>query len=263
MCCCTIILLLPLYNNTAIAILTWFHKNSLVFTGFCYWHTDLVSQKKPSCLDVTWGRNIGKSIHSQVLFISQLVSRHQVLLKSENWFLSGQNWWWSCVSKPQKLDQKNVGKYSFWLLLCTFVYFFQATPRLSEDKVKQCVDPRLKGEYPPKGVAKVDILPPGTCLCVWCFTLIWSSFYWCNPWTLPAACCSGSSMRAIWSRVQAQHEHSCEGAFASPSTKTCTSHRRASPATCELKPVTCDGTLGIYSISTFYESLRVFWIFVL
>lgn len=31
----------------------------------------------------------------------------------------------------------------------------QATPRLSEDKVKQCVDPRLNGEYPPKAVAKV------------------------------------------------------------------------------------------------------------
>ncbi|KAG6524902.1 hypothetical protein ZIOFF_014847 [Zingiber officinale] len=31
----------------------------------------------------------------------------------------------------------------------------QATPRLSEDKVKQCVDPRLKGDYPPKGVAKL------------------------------------------------------------------------------------------------------------
>ncbi|OVA11714.1 Protein kinase domain [Macleaya cordata] len=30
-----------------------------------------------------------------------------------------------------------------------------ATPRLSEDKVKQCVDPKLKGEYPPKGVAKL------------------------------------------------------------------------------------------------------------
>ncbi|PKA55803.1 PTI1-like tyrosine-protein kinase 3 [Apostasia shenzhenica] len=30
-----------------------------------------------------------------------------------------------------------------------------ATPRLSEDKVKQCVDLRLKGEYPPKGVAKL------------------------------------------------------------------------------------------------------------
>ncbi|XP_022960217.1 PTI1-like tyrosine-protein kinase 2 isoform X1 [Cucurbita moschata] len=30
-----------------------------------------------------------------------------------------------------------------------------ATPRLSEDKVKQCVDPRLKGEYPPKGIAKL------------------------------------------------------------------------------------------------------------
>ncbi|KAL5981662.1 cleavage polyadenylation factor subunit pti1 [Asimina triloba] len=30
-----------------------------------------------------------------------------------------------------------------------------ATPRLSEDKVKQCVDTRLNGEYPPKAVAKV------------------------------------------------------------------------------------------------------------
>ncbi|XAR48749.1 Non-specific protein-tyrosine kinase [Bertholletia excelsa] len=30
-----------------------------------------------------------------------------------------------------------------------------ATPRLSEDKVKQCVDPRLKDEYPPKAVAKL------------------------------------------------------------------------------------------------------------
>ncbi|KAK4766979.1 hypothetical protein SAY86_014730 [Trapa natans] len=30
-----------------------------------------------------------------------------------------------------------------------------ATPRLSEDKVKQCVDPRLNGEYPPKGIAKL------------------------------------------------------------------------------------------------------------
>ncbi|KVI08284.1 Protein kinase, ATP binding site-containing protein [Cynara cardunculus var. scolymus] len=31
----------------------------------------------------------------------------------------------------------------------------RATPRLSEDKVKQCVDPKLKGEYPPKAVAKL------------------------------------------------------------------------------------------------------------
>eukprot|EP00250_Pteridium_aquilinum_P015979 c22871_g1_i1 orf=337-1428(+) len=30
-----------------------------------------------------------------------------------------------------------------------------ATPRLSEDKVKQCVDPKIKSEYPPKGVAKM------------------------------------------------------------------------------------------------------------
>ncbi|KAI4302740.1 hypothetical protein MLD38_038451 [Melastoma candidum] len=30
-----------------------------------------------------------------------------------------------------------------------------ATPRLSEDKVHQCVDPRLMGEYPPKAMAKL------------------------------------------------------------------------------------------------------------
>ncbi|KAL9669112.1 hypothetical protein QQ045_006654 [Rhodiola kirilowii] len=30
-----------------------------------------------------------------------------------------------------------------------------ATPKLSEDKVKQCVDTRLEGDYPPKAVAKM------------------------------------------------------------------------------------------------------------
>ncbi|KAK6149239.1 hypothetical protein DH2020_016764 [Rehmannia glutinosa] len=30
-----------------------------------------------------------------------------------------------------------------------------ATPRLSEDKVKQCVDPKLNEEYPPKAIAKM------------------------------------------------------------------------------------------------------------
>ncbi|KAH7513557.1 hypothetical protein FEM48_Zijuj12G0212800 [Ziziphus jujuba var. spinosa] len=30
-----------------------------------------------------------------------------------------------------------------------------ATPKLSEDKVKQCIDARLNGEYPPKAVAKL------------------------------------------------------------------------------------------------------------
>jgi pto-interacting protein 1 len=36
-----------------------------------------------------------------------------------------------------------------------FIGFYQATPKLSEDKVKQCVDVRLKGEYPSKSVAKM------------------------------------------------------------------------------------------------------------
>ncbi|KAL0884537.1 hypothetical protein Bca101_008518 [Brassica carinata] len=34
-------------------------------------------------------------------------------------------------------------------------YYAQATPRLSEDKVKQCIDPKLKADYPPKAVAKL------------------------------------------------------------------------------------------------------------
>jgi len=33
----------------------------------------------------------------------------------------------------------------------------QALPRLSEDRVKQCADPRLEGLYPPKAFAKVRI----------------------------------------------------------------------------------------------------------
>jgi hypothetical protein len=59
--------------------------------------------------------NIHKSIHSQVLFINQLVSRHQVsLTESENLFLSGQEIGDGILSeKPQKLDQKKVGKYTF------------------------------------------------------------------------------------------------------------------------------------------------------
>jgi len=35
----------------------------------------------------------------------------------------------------------------------------QATPKLSEDKVKQCVDARLQGECPLKAVAKVFTSP--------------------------------------------------------------------------------------------------------
>ncbi|VAH76325.1 unnamed protein product [Triticum turgidum subsp. durum] len=34
-----------------------------------------------------------------------------------------------------------------------------ATPRLSEDKVRQCLDPKLGVDYPPKAVAKADFRP--------------------------------------------------------------------------------------------------------
>lgn len=40
------------------------------------------------------------------------------------------------------------------MLLATYA---QATPRLSEDQVKQCIDPKLKADYPPKAVAKVPL----------------------------------------------------------------------------------------------------------
>lgn len=40
-----------------------------------------------------------------------------------------------------------------------FFLCLKATPRLSEDKVKQCVDPKLKSDYPPKAVAKVLTRP--------------------------------------------------------------------------------------------------------
>ena len=35
------------------------------------------------------------------------------------------------------------------------ILWMQATPRLSEDKVKQCIDPKLQEDYPPKAMAKV------------------------------------------------------------------------------------------------------------
>lgn len=46
--------------------------------------------------------------------------------------------------------EKSIGK-----LLTVILEDVQATPRLSEDKVRQCVDTRLGGDYPPKAVAKV------------------------------------------------------------------------------------------------------------
>lgn len=89
-------------------------------------------------------------------------------------------------------------------------YLLQATPRLSEDKVKQCVDPKLKGEYPPKGVAKVSL-----------FLSISNAKYpafWFRIFTADAilfnnaAGSCGSIVRSIWSRVPAKYEHCCEGA---------------------------------------------------
>lgn len=46
----------------------------------------------------------------------------------------------------------------FYFLMYNYFFKLQATPRLSEDKVQQCVDPKLKG-CPPKAVAKVSSSP--------------------------------------------------------------------------------------------------------
>ncbi|KAF7803389.1 pto-interacting protein 1-like [Senna tora] len=37
-------------------------------------------------------------------------------------------------------------------------------PKLSEDKVKQCVDVRLKGDYRPKAVAKMIVVVAALCV---------------------------------------------------------------------------------------------------
>lgn len=53
----------------------------------------------------------------------------------------------------------------------------QATPRLSEDKVKQCVDPKLNNDYPPKAIAKVFVtflLTYSIALKIDVFTILWN-----------------------------------------------------------------------------------------
>ncbi|KAF5950290.1 hypothetical protein HYC85_012283 [Camellia sinensis] len=78
-----------------------------------------------------------------------------------------QRWWTDRYAMTGQLTQKS-DVYSFGVVLLELITGRKpvdhtmprgqqslATPRLSEDKVKQCVDPKLKGEYPPKGVAKL------------------------------------------------------------------------------------------------------------
>ena len=58
---------------------------------------------------------------------------------------------------------------------CNFLNTFQATPKLSEDKVRQCVDARLGADYPPKAVAKVNcggILFYALCVCTGMFIFL-------------------------------------------------------------------------------------------
>lgn len=63
---------------------------------------------------------------------------------------------WVCYFLSQNFDySQNQDKVENLLLS----HYKQATPRLSEDKVKQCVDPKLNNECPPKAIAKVRSYP--------------------------------------------------------------------------------------------------------
>lgn len=71
---------------------------------------------------------------------------------------------WVCILVPPYLHHLSLQRVlvtaTTEALLCSnwTLSNLQATPRLSEDKVKQCVDPKLNNEYPPKAIAKVLIL---------------------------------------------------------------------------------------------------------
>ena len=129
----------------------------------------------------------------------------------------------------------------------------QATPRLSEDKVKQCIDPRLKGEYPPKGVAKVSLSYPlyAVSHCFVVVILMNNGVTDVTPRTLsPAACRGGGSVRAIRSGVQAQHEHRRQGAHSSSAAKSSStsSLRACGPGNRGLMRHT-KGPLGAYCLT--------------
>lgn len=90
----------------------------------------------------------------------------------------------------------------------------QATPKLSENNVNQCVDARLNGEYPLKAAAKVTFSyyhffsREGYNIDVWFWVCLFMTWYGSD------GCCS-CALCAIWGRVQAKHEHSSEGTSAS------------------------------------------------
>jgi hypothetical protein len=89
----------------------------------------------------------------------------------------------------------------------------KATPRLSEDKVKQCVDPKLGEDYPPKAVAKVTrpcslllTLGPSE------HTLVSQDSRFFFPVSVGSG---GGVVRAVRVRFPAEHDHRGEGVAAS------------------------------------------------
>ena len=179
-----------------------------------------------------------------------------------------------------------LGEFLLMLLLLFFFFFFtiilnsdsdckplllQATPRLSEDKVKQCVDPKLNNDYPAKAIAKVFSLSLLASVSnyqnyVWFLRIkLWFFFHsffsplfffplyllsnfsevkswvWTATWkwkrkhinllhfsficfnVVFGNVSDGSSCRtlcSVWSRLQAKHDHCCEGSSATSQSKT-------------------------------------------
>lgn len=97
----------------------------------------------------------------------------------------------------------------------------QATPRLSEDKVKQCVDPKLNNDYPPKAIAKVYF---SSLYIFWnkifhqsAMLLIWVFVFWQYGSPASSSC---SIVCSIRSRFSAKHDHCCKSSSATTQLKT-------------------------------------------
>ncbi|KAI3902093.1 hypothetical protein MKW92_003604 [Papaver armeniacum] len=60
-----------------------------------------------------------------------------------------------CVMNPISVEPIGTRKNRHTRRKSSLVIIQKATPRLSEDKVKQCVDPKLNNDYPPKAIAKM------------------------------------------------------------------------------------------------------------
>ncbi|KQK22711.1 hypothetical protein BRADI_1g68945v3 [Brachypodium distachyon] len=93
---------------------------------------------------------------SQLSMVSRLKNEYFIQLMATTWMRATGPRTRRYAMTGQLNQKSNV--YSFGVI------FLDATPRLGEDKVKQCIDPKLgNNDYPPKAVAKV-MMQVGQCL---------------------------------------------------------------------------------------------------